>query len=258
MPNLCTLGSARVVDDSGAFIPPVCHMTVEVDTENDIREDLGEMPLAFALGITALPAAPDDSGQAEGIVLEGVGGLNACAVGGRDTRCSDVVGELDPGDTCLHSTGADAENRARVFCKNGCLALLVGNDLTMVFDRANKAVSLSAFGHAVEISDANGIMMADSTGSGWFQLKDGSATLSGSGVTIAGAVSIGNAAAQPVVLAPSLLSYLTALEALLTAMAATIDAKLVPTTVTSPAVAAFIASGAAFKTAATAVFTKAT
>lgn len=258
MPDLYTAGASRVVNPDGTYTSPVCKMSLEVDAENGTREDMGEMPLMQALGLTALPAPPDDSGQAELVALEGVGGFTACAVGGRDTRCADVAGELAPGETCLHNTGGAAANRARVFCKDNHLSLLVGNDLTFILDRESESVSLAAFGHTIEVSKDNGILLGESGGA-WFHLQDGEATLSAGGLNLAGAVSIGNATAQPVALATPITAYFTALEVLLAGLATAIDAKLAPSPgVSAGAVTAFIGSTAALKAQLVALFTKAT
>lgn len=141
MADVYTLGAARVTNPDGSFTSPVCHLTLEVDESSETR-DLGEMPLTFGLGLTALPAPPDANGQADGVAIEGVGGFNACVVGGRDTRCSDVAGKLKPGETCVHNTGGTAETRARVLLKENCAAIIVGNDLVQLLDRKNSKVQI--------------------------------------------------------------------------------------------------------------------
>jgi hypothetical protein len=245
--DVCTLGAATLNDVTKVI-------TVEISREFGLDgefEPIGSAPLMQALGVSSLPVGPSDDGHADGIIMSPCGSYNAAIVGASDTRCADVYGELLPGDTCLHSTGPDSANRSRVFCKDGVLALLVGNDATMVFDRPNKTVSVVAFGHAVEVSDANGIYLAESGGSS-LRLSGGEAVLAASSLNLAGAVSIGNAAAQPIALAAPIASYFAALEALL----GTIAAATQPST--APAVAAFISSTAAAKAAMAAIFSKAT
>jgi hypothetical protein len=186
--DIYTLGAARVIDDNGKPIPPVCHVTLEVDKESGIREDQGEVPLAFALGLTSLPAPPDDNGQADGVAIDGVGGFTSCVVGGRDTRCSDVTGKLKGGETCLHNTGGDASKRSRVLLKEDCAAIIVGNDVVQMLDRKNKKVTIAAFGHIYEMSTEQGITMMTKGGKSCIHLmEDGTIDIICSTLNIGGA-----------------------------------------------------------------------
>ena len=203
MADVDTLGAARVDNPDGPFTSPVCHTTIEVDEATGTREDMGEIPLMFALGLTALPAAPDEKGQADGVALEGAGGFNACVVGGRDTRCSDVAGKLKPGDTCLHNTGGTGETRARVLLKENCAATIVGNDLVQILDRKNSKYQVIGFGHIFEISAGQGIVMVPKGGKCGIQLKeDGSVTIWGTKVNLGG-MSAPGTPATAVLMGPS-------------------------------------------------------
>lgn len=203
MADVYTLGAARVTNPDGSFTSPVCHLTLEVDESSETREDLGEMPLMFGLGLTALPAPPDENGQADGVAIEGVGGFNACVVGGRDTRCSDVAGKLKPGETCVHNTGGKAETRARVLLKENCAAVIVGNDLVQLLDRKNSKVQIIGFGHIFEISAGQGIVMTPKGGKCGIQLKeDGSVTIWGTTVNLGG-LSAPGTPATAVLMGPS-------------------------------------------------------
>lgn len=203
MPDLYTAGASRVVNPDGTYTSPVCNMTLEIDAENGIREPMGEMPLMQALGLTALPAPPDDSGQAELVALEGVGGFTACAVGGRDTRCADVAGRLKAGETCLHNTGGAADKRAKVLLKEDCASIVVGNDLVVMLDRKNSKIQVLGFGHILEMSSAQGIVMGAKGGKNGIQLKeDGSVTIWGTTVNLGGLTTPGTPATA-VIMGPS-------------------------------------------------------
>jgi hypothetical protein len=203
MPDIYTLGAARVTNPDGTYTSPVCHMTLEVDESSDTREDLGEMPLMFGLGLTALPAAPDENGQAEGVAIEGVGGFNACAVGGRDTRCADVAGKIKPGETCVHNTGGTPETRARALFKENCASIIVGSDLVLMLDRKNSKIQITGFGHIFEMSTAQGIVMGAKGGKNGIQLKeDGSVTIWGTSVNLGGMTTPGTSATS-VIMGPS-------------------------------------------------------
>jgi hypothetical protein len=147
-------------------------MSLEIDKEKGTREDMGEMPLMQALGLTALPAPPDEKGEAELVAIEGVGGFTACAVGGRDTRCSDVAGKLKAGETCLHNTGGDAAKRSRVLLKEDCASIIVGNNLVLMLDRKNSKITITGFGHIFEMSTEQGITMMTKGGKSCLHLMD--------------------------------------------------------------------------------------
>ena len=203
MPDLYTAGASRVVNPDGSFTSPVCTMTLEVDKDQGIREPMGEMPLMQALGLTALPAPPDDNGQADLAVIEGLGGFTGCAVGGRDTRCSDVAGKLKPGETCLHNTGGTADTRSRVLLKENCASIIVGNDLVLMLDRKNSKIQIVGFGHVFEMSAAQGIVMGAKGGKNGIQLKeDGSVTIWGTAVNLGGMTTPGTPATA-VVMGPT-------------------------------------------------------
>lgn len=204
MPDIYTLGASRVTDPEGNSIPPVCKVTYEIDPETDTREDWGELPLMFGLGLTALPAPPDDKGWAEGFCVEG-GIYSATCVGARDVRSADVVGELKPGETALHSTGSDKTKRSRVFCKENTLALLVGNDTGLIVDRENGTISIMLKGKVrMQIKDSDdSIVAVAKSGKAWLEIKNDR-------VNAVGKVTNGGAASGPLALATQLATAITA------------------------------------------------
>jgi len=256
VPDIYTLGAARVTDASGSNILPVVKLQLEVDPESGDAEDFGEVPLMPCLGITALPAPPDDSGRAEGLAIEGAGGFTAVVAGARDARCVDVVAQLQPGETAVHNTGGDKAKRSRLFCKEDLLALLVGDDTTFVIDRGQKyAILAIPEAGQFELSKAKGFMVSDTSGAG-IVIKDGKMVLNAGQVTLPGGLHVGGDTAQPLVKSVGLLGYLSALETLLVGLAGAIDAK----TPSSPGVSvgvvnAFISAGASLKTQLTALTT---
>jgi hypothetical protein len=150
------------------------------------------MKVSCALGVTSLPAPASDEGGPEGVVIENIGGKNGVVVAAWDVRSSEVAGIMEPGDTCLHGTHRDDTKRAKVFCKENLLSLLVGDDLLFAMDNEdapdkgrNKAVTLAAFGTAMQITP-EGFKVADDSGSAWYELYNGSHSLAGP-VTLGGA-----------------------------------------------------------------------
>lgn len=246
--DICTISDAALNGETNV-------LTVEVSRETGLdgeREPVGTgAPMVSCLGITAIPADPTSEGHAEGVVLAPCGPYTAAIVGGTDTRCADVVGQMSKGDTAVHGTHPAADKRAAVFCKENLLAILVGKDTAIVVDRANGAITINdASGNQIEMSSDNGILLAENGGA-WLQLKDGKISQAQSGLNLCGAVSIGDATAMPIAHSAPVLAYMTALETLLTTIAGA------TTPPTAPAVATFIAAQAATKALIPTLFTKA-
>jgi hypothetical protein len=127
-----------------------------------------------ALGLTAFPAPANENGRAQGIKVDAPG-TNGVIVGARDSRCAQVVAELAPGETCLHSTGADFDSR--VFCKDKVLALVVGKKMAVTLDEREKKLAMSAFGAYAELSADGGAYLAH--GGAMIQVKDGNVIIKG-------------------------------------------------------------------------------
>lgn len=155
---------------------------VPITDDVDDVERFGAVDYFNALGVTARPAPPNGDGAAEGVVLRNVGGRNGVVVGGRDARTGQVVAELGPGETALHSTGEDFDSR--VFCKDQLVSIVVGDDVIVSVDRKNKAIVIAGWGHSVEVSEDNGVLLTESTGQAFLSLKDGEAWLCGSKVKL--------------------------------------------------------------------------
>lgn len=159
MPDIYRLGACTVYQDGASCIPQASTQRPLDEGEDETEvEDLGQVPVACALGVTALPAPPDDNGTAEGVVLEGVGGLTGTCVAAWDVRCAGVVGQMSPGDTALHGTHTDATKRAVTFCKENSYAVVVGGggekQVILSLDRENSLVMLSAFGGLIQWDDS--------------------------------------------------------------------------------------------------------
>jgi hypothetical protein len=194
MSDWCTLGSSSL-DESTNSLLVQCKAAA---LGSDEAPDYGDTPIACALGVTARPAPADDRGAAEALVDTGVPGLDGVVTAARDTRSADVVANLGPGETALHSTGKDFDSR--VFCKDQILALVIGDDLVMVMDRKEKKISIAGFGLAFEMSEKQGIVLSD--GGAGIQIKDGTVSITGQ-VVLGGRSPVGfihySPAAVPVV-----------------------------------------------------------
>lgn len=151
---------------------------IDAGTPEDGPEDYGQIDVISSLGVTARPAPANENGAAEGVVADGIGGVEGVLLGARDRRSiAKVLGELGPGETCLHSTGEDFDSR--IFCKDQSVAIVVGDDLAFVLDRKNKKVSLAAFGHMFELSEENGVSLYDKSGTCGIHMENGEGHLMG-------------------------------------------------------------------------------
>ena len=73
--------------------------------EDGTAPDYGDAPMMCALGVTAVPFPPTIEGAAEGVCSRDVPGLNGVIGLARDVRTANIAGKLQPGDTCVYSTG---------------------------------------------------------------------------------------------------------------------------------------------------------
>jgi hypothetical protein len=123
---------------------------------SDDRQPFGDVPLMQCLGVASLPSAPDDSGYAEGIILEDVAGLPGVVVSAWDTRTFSVFGNLEAGDTVLHSTGP--QKAAQVLCKEAkrqvvmsTLAKKDGSAMQVIVDGDSGKIQITAHGKIIEL-----------------------------------------------------------------------------------------------------------
>ncbi len=188
--DVVQLGTSHVDEETGA---PVAQAVNPIGEDETDVEQHGDVDLMCALGVTALPAPKTKAGVAEGVILKGCGGTEGVCVGARDTRSNKVVGELAPGETCLHSTGDGFDSR--VFCKEELVSIVVGNDIVMTLDRAAKKIQIAGFGAMFEMSEAQGIVLCAPGGKAMIQLKDDQVWIKAPKILIAD----GNAGAFPAV-----------------------------------------------------------
>jgi hypothetical protein len=185
MADIYQLCAATVYQD-GAFCVPQASIQLPLsdsDAGTEDPVDLGQLIIANALGVTALPAAPNSDGTAEGVVVEGIGGMNGVCVASWDTRCADVAGEMSNGDTCLHGTHSDATKRAKVFCKENHASMVVGKGVSLTIDANQKTYTFTGFGCLIQCSETGIKIMDGGTESKpaqcWIELKGGTIFLVG-------------------------------------------------------------------------------
>ncbi len=163
--DIVLLGASSLDEETGA-VRWQANVPIHDDTE-DI-ENLGEIDAVQALGVASRPYPKDEAGFAEGILLRGCGGRSAVCVAARDTRTARIVGNLEPGDTAVHSTGPN--QAAQLLLKEQKKqAVLLSKDsrdnaMVLVLDGKNDKVQIAARGAIFEINASGDVSIASSGG----------------------------------------------------------------------------------------------
>lgn len=179
MTALCTLGRSKLDPDSNVLLVQ-CKDTPLSEDESD-APDFGEAADMSCLGVTARPYPADEDGNAEGVVLDDVPGIDGVLVGARDTRSASIVGTLAEGDTVLHSTGP--QTASAVYCKEAKRQTVMrtkdtqDKDAVIMLDGVNDKAAIAAFGMSVQVSRSDGIVLTDGTAA--IQIKDGIVSITG-------------------------------------------------------------------------------
>jgi hypothetical protein len=177
--GLVALGAAHIDKKSGLPLIQACN--IHGDTEE--TENFGELPLYQCLGVTAMPSEPteDNEDYAEGVMafIDG----RWVILGGRDPRTAKIVGNMQGGDTVVHSTGPNQAAQLQLKEKKRQAALVskdtTGTTMVFLMDGKNDKVQLAAFGHIFEMSKNNGICLVEKTGAAGIQIKDGLVSIFG-------------------------------------------------------------------------------
>lgn len=156
---------------------------VQPVTDDADAEPFGDLPMMQALGLSSAPWPADAAGRCEGVVIGPIGGRDAVCVGARDTRTAGIIGNLKPGDTVVHSTGPQqaAQLQLKEAKRQAILSTKTSDGKTAVcgLDGVKNQFAVAILGYMLEISEANGIVLADKTGTAGIQIKDGIASVFG-------------------------------------------------------------------------------
>lgn len=151
--TICDMGAASLDGDGVLLVQ--CKGDA-VDAGGTAAPDFGLAPMMCALGLTAMPYPATDEGSAEALVGDGIPGLDGVVIGARDTRTAKIVGNLQPGDTVLHSTGPQQAAQVQLKEKKRQAVFRTvdtrGKDMALVLDGKNDKVQLTAFGHMFEMN----------------------------------------------------------------------------------------------------------
>ena len=154
IPEIVRIGHAAL---EGAARRVFARGWLDVGEDEDETEPYGQVAMAGSLGVTSMPADPDDNGEsARGLMMRGISGTIGLIAAAWDSRSSDIVGLLDKGDTCLHSTGSGFGSR--LFMKNGAVELIVTGDnnnepaTIITLNQAEGSLQVFFGGHALEMT----------------------------------------------------------------------------------------------------------
>jgi len=157
--DVAILGAVTQAADGTARV----QATLPIANDNggpDEVEPFGEIQVMQGLGFASAPWPADDNGHAEGVVVRDCGGRNAICIGGRDTRTAGIIGALQPGDTCVHSTGPQQSAQLLLKEKKRQAVLATkGTDkkqIVVLLDGKNDKVQIMAFGGTFEMSKSGG------------------------------------------------------------------------------------------------------
>ena len=140
-----------------------------VDEEGS-EPDYGQVPAMCSLGVTAYPYRRTKEGNAQAIVVDAPG-FAGVAIGMRDTRTAGVVGRMEEGDTCVHSTGP--KQAALLLLKEkksivGLITKTIRGAKTMMFvlDGLKQIAQLTHAGAILEINKKGDISLLNGSGVG--------------------------------------------------------------------------------------------
>lgn len=196
--QICTLGASTLDPGTGALLTQ-CKGAPLSDDPAD-AEDFGEIPIACALGLVAMPFPANDTGAAQGIVAP-VPGLDGVVIAARDTRTAKVVGNMRPGDTVVHSTGPNqaAQLQLKETKRQAVLATKGsdGRQVIVMLDGANDKIQILGFGCMIQLNKEDGCMLTSETGAASIQLKGDTISLTGT-VVLGGRTPV-----APILMGPS-------------------------------------------------------
>ena len=197
---VCTLGAAEV----GATGFPLIQASNQI-TGNDDPEGFGETACYSSLGVTALPYPVTEEGWCEGFVVRDAAGLDGVILGARDQRAASIYGNLQPGDSILHSTGPKLSSM--VMCKEDRKQVVLrtkdsaDKDMMIVMDGTDDKIMVTGFKTILEMTRTSITLGID----GGAQKSSITLTDQGECIINASKVFLGSGAtpATPIVLGPA-------------------------------------------------------
>lgn len=177
--DIAILGASKLEGESKSAL---WQTIVPITDDTEDTENLGDLEVYQALGVTSAPWPKDDKGYAEAVVLRDCGGRSAVCVGARDTRSAAIVGRLKPGDTVVHSTGPQqaAQLQLKEAKRQAALLTLDSSKETMavILDGKNDKLQVIARGAIFEIAKNGDISLANAGGAS-FLLQGGDVYING-------------------------------------------------------------------------------
>lgn len=179
--TICTVGASEQ-NSSTSVLSAQCIGSASDDPTLESEAEQYQADVFGALGVTSMPYPKDDTGYAEAYVDTTRGNVIAM----RDTRVASIVGQMDPGDTVIHSTGPN--QAARIFLKedSGTVAIMGKNngaDFGLILDGATgKIQTVSADGSVSEAGGASQTIAAG--GKAWITVNEDGVQIVGGKITL--------------------------------------------------------------------------
>lgn len=170
------------------------------------------------LGVTGMPYGPSKRGFVEGVLIDRVGPYSGIIIAARDRRGTNIYGQLEPGDTCLHCTGEDPKPQVLLKREKRIAAMLTedskGKTAGIIIEGAEDRATVTLFGWTIQVTREGGIVMSSKNGLHGITITDSGGHLRGNWV-LGGATPVpgmylmlgpatGQLPAAPVALVPAL------------------------------------------------------
>lgn len=140
----------------------------------DGTRNIGDQVPVVGLGMTSMP---HDESATRGVLLRNVSGAVGVVVAAWANKLGDLVGQLVPGDTCVHGTGPN--HGTRLFLKEQVIELVITGgdddndpDVLVQIDRSAKKAQIAIAGHVAELSEQNGLRIDAAGGQASIIMKD--------------------------------------------------------------------------------------
>jgi hypothetical protein len=186
--ELVALGSSFIDEQTG-------ETRWQASQSADDRRQIPDAVVFGSLGVSSQPYGPTNTDDfCEGILLTQIGGYMGYVIGARDARSTRAIGNLSPGDTCLHATGPKSHAKVLLKEKKSVAAVMTtdkrGKNMVISLEGEDERLTIAALGYAIQITRDGGIAMSSRNGQHGITISD-------QGVHVRGNVVLGGSVPLP-------------------------------------------------------------
>lgn len=171
--EIAFISASKVSEKSGV---PLWEPYIPVTDDDQDAERFGPTAVYQALGFASQPWPADESGHAECILFRNCGGRPAVCIGGSDTRTASVIGNLQPGDTVVYSTGPNQAAQLQLKEAKRQTVLVTktpsGENMAVILDGLNEKAQITKGGAIFEIDKNNDVSILNGSGVGLLMQGD--------------------------------------------------------------------------------------